>query len=122
AWNADGSAVLPVSEAAQSCLERGIPLVVFAGINYGAGSSRDWAAKAPALLGVRAVVARSFERIHFSNLIGMGVFPIESAPGDSVPARLSGEESITVLGLDELVVGPNDVTLVISHSDGPAKQ
>src|SRR6185503_10375909 len=74
AWTADRSALLPVYEAAQTYLAAGTPLVMFAGINYGAGSSRDWAAKAPALLGVRAIVARSFERIHRSNLIGMGIF------------------------------------------------
>ncbi len=76
--------------------EEGVPLVVLAGKEYGSGSSRDWAAKGTKLLGVRAVIAESFERIHRSNLIGMGVLPLQFADGESVDSLgLSGEETIT---------------------------
>jgi len=119
AWTADRREIMPVFNAAQSYKDANIPLVVFAGTNYGAGSSRDWAAKAPALLGVRAVIAQSFERIHRSNLIGMGVFPLEFALGDG-PARypLTGEETITVNGLDAIRVGANVVPLEVVCADG----
>ena len=105
AWTLDGSTMRPVYEAAQSYKAAKIPTLIFAGINYGAGSSRDWAAKAPALLGVRAVVATSFERIHRSNLIGMGVFPLEIAQGEiAKPRSLTGREAIDVEGLDDIAV------------------
>ncbi|MBI3145964.1 MAG: aconitate hydratase AcnA [Pseudogulbenkiania sp.] len=121
AWNADCSAVLPVYQAAHSYAEAGTPLVVFAGVNYGAGSSRDWAAKAQALLGVRAVVAKSFERIHRSNLIGMGVLPLEFLPGDGIDAyALCGDEQLHFSGLDPLAVGSNPVELHIVRADGTA--
>src|SRR5262249_10030443 len=81
AWTADRREMRPVYDAAHTYIGAGIPTLMLAGINYGAGSSRDWAAKAPALLGVKAVVARSFERIHRSNLIGMGIFPLELDAG-----------------------------------------
>jgi aconitate hydratase len=78
----------------------GVPLVVLAGKEYGSGSSRDWAAKGTALLGVRAVIAESFERIHRSNLIGMGVLPLEFMPGETIASqRLSGEEVFDIVGL-----------------------
>ena len=77
-----------------------MPLVVLAGKEYGTGSSRDWAAKGTALLGVRAVIAESFERIHRSNLIGLGVLPLQFLPGDSVSTLcLSGHETFDVEGL-----------------------
>jgi aconitate hydratase len=92
---------------------------VFAGVNYGAGSSRDWAAKAQALLGVRAVVAKSFERIHRSNLIGMGVLPLEFLPGDGAECyELHGDERLDVAGLERVDVGYNPVQLTITHADG----
>jgi aconitate hydratase len=78
--------VLPIFQAARAYREHGTPVVVVAGRDYGAGSSRDWAAKGPKLLGVRAVLAESFERIHRSNLVGMGVLPLRSSPG-SRPGR-----------------------------------
>jgi aconitate hydratase len=81
--------------------EQGTPLVVLAGAEYGSGSSRDWAAKGTALLGVRAVIAESFERIHRSNLVGMGVLPLQFADGDSVESLgLTGEEEFSVTGLE----------------------
>ena len=97
----------------------GAPTALFAGINYGAGSSRDWAAKVLNLLGIKAVVARSIERIHRSNLIGMGVLPLVFAEGDSVQElALDGRERLTFLGLAQLTVGDNPITLRIERADG----
>jgi aconitate hydratase len=77
------------------------PLVVLAGREYGSGSSRDWAAKGTLLLGVRAVIAQSYERIHRSNLVGMGVLPLQFEEGDSAESLgLTGEEEITITGID----------------------
>jgi aconitate hydratase len=91
---------LPIYDAAMRYRQERVPLVVFAGREYGAGSSRDWAAKGTRLLGVRAVVAQSFERIHRSNLIGMGVLPLTFAEGTSWQSLgLSGKESVTIRGL-----------------------
>jgi aconitate hydratase len=119
AWDADRTTMLPVYDAAQTYIARGTPLVILAGINYGAGSSRDWAAKAPALLGVRAVVAKSFERIHRSNLIGMGIYPLEFASGhDAARYRLTGEETIDVAGLDGVRVGTNEIAVRVTRSNG----
>jgi aconitate hydratase len=115
---ADGE-VLPVYDAALSWVRQGRPLVVFAGINYGAGSSRDWAAKAQATLGVRLVVAQSFERIHRSNLIGMGIFPVRFRAGQGAESLcLTGDERLDFAGLDELRVGTNPIRLQITRPDG----
>ena len=123
AWNADRTQCLPVFEAAKSYAAQHTPMVVFAGINYGAGSSRDWAAKAQALLGVKAVVAQSIERIHRSNLIGMGVIPLQFKPGLSVDdLALQGDERFDFLGLDELSVGDNRVDMVMHRSSGEQQQ
>jgi aconitate hydratase len=93
---------LPIYDAAMRYAEQHTPLVVLAGKEYGSGSSRDWAAKGTALLGVRAVIAESFERIHRSNLIGMGVLPLQFADGESVGSLgLTGDETITITGLVE---------------------
>ncbi len=90
-----------IYEAAQYYAECGIPLVVFAGAEYGSGSSRDWAAKGAKLLGVRAVVAESFERIHRSNLIGMGVLPLQFQSGDNIQSlHLDGSEIINITGVE----------------------
>jgi aconitate hydratase len=119
AWNADHSECLPLYQASKSYTDRQTSMVMFAGINYGAGSSRDWAAKAQALLGVKAVVARSIERIHRSNLIGMGVIPLQFKPGMSVEdLQLQGTERLDFLGLDGLAVGDNSVTLIIHRTTG----
>jgi aconitate hydratase len=89
-----------IYDAAMRYQAEGVPLVVVAGKEYGSGSSRDWAAKGTALLGVRAVLAESFERIHRSNLVGMGVLPLQFAPGESAASTgLSGRESVTIEGL-----------------------
>lgn len=93
---------LSVYDAAAQYREAGVPLVVLGGAQYGAGSSRDWGAKGPALLGVRAILAESFERIHRSNLIGVGILPLEYLPGDSADAfGLSGYETFDILGLTD---------------------
>jgi aconitate hydratase len=92
---------MPIYDAAMRYAEQGTPLVVLAGSEYGSGSSRDWAAKGTRLLGVRAVIAQSYERIHRSNLVGMGVLPLQFADGDSVDSLgLTGEEEISITGID----------------------
>jgi aconitate hydratase len=91
---------MTVYDAAMSYQDQAVPLVVLAGAEYGSGSSRDWAAKGPALLGVRAVIAESFERIHRSNLLGMGILPLQFLEGHSVTSlALTGEETIDIRGL-----------------------
>ena len=95
--------VRTIFEAAQVYKQRGTPLIVIAGKEYGTGSSRDWAAKGPLLLGVRAVIAESYERIHRSNLVGMGILPLAFLPGESADfLGLTGEEVYTITGLGEL--------------------
>jgi aconitate hydratase len=92
---------MPIYDAAMKYAEQGTPLVVLAGAEYGSGSSRDWAAKGTKLLGVRAVIAESFERIHRSNLVGMGVLPLQFAEGDSAESLgLTGEEEFSITGLE----------------------
>jgi aconitate hydratase len=94
---------LPIYEAAMRYIADGTPTVVFGGEEYGTGSSRDWAAKGTQLLGVRAVIARSFERIHRSNLVGMGVLPLQFTGADSAQTLgIKGDETIDVLGLEEI--------------------
>ncbi len=113
-----GGERLSIYDAAMRYRAAGVPTVVFAGEEYGTGSSRDWAAKGTALLGIRAVVARSFERIHRSNLVGMGVLPLQFAPGDSWQGlALTGRERIDVL-LPHGLTPQSDATLVITAEDG----
>ena len=91
-----------IYDAAMRYQEEGVPLVVFAGKEYGTGSSRDWAAKGTTLLGVRAVIAQCFERIHRSNLVGMGVLPLVFEDGTSWQSLgLKGDETVTIRGLAE---------------------
>jgi aconitate hydratase len=105
-FDADGAA-MPIYQAARIYQEHGTPVVVVAGKDYGAGSSRDWAAKGPRLLGVRAILAESFERIHRSNLVGMGILPLQFLPGQSARSLgLTGEETITIGGLASAVADP----------------
>ncbi len=113
---------MPIYDAAMKYIAAGTPTVIFAGEEYGTGSSRDWAAKGTQLLGVKAVIARSFERIHRSNLVGMGVLPLQFTGTDSVASLgLKGDESIEILGLDHL--RPQQMlTLVIRWADGRIKQ
>jgi aconitate hydratase len=92
--------VTSIFEASELYHKEGVPLVVLAGKEYGSGSSRDWAAKGPRLLGVRAVIAESYERIHRSNLVGMGVLPLQFLPGENVESlKLTGEEVFAIDGL-----------------------
>ena len=97
---------LSIFEAAQTYQQRQVPLVVIAGKEYGTGSSRDWAAKGPLLLGVRAVIAESFERIHRANLVGMGILPLVFTPGENAEILgLNGEETYDITGLEDISPG-----------------
>jgi len=107
-----------VFEAAERYRQEGTPLVVLAGKTYGAGSSRDWAAKGPKLLGIKAVIAESFERIHRSNLTMVGIVPIQLPPGVTADSLgMDGSETVDVLGLEDLAPG-KEVTLRIHRRDG----
>jgi len=107
--------VTDIFSAAQEYARRGVPLVVLAGKEYGTGSSRDWAAKGPHLLGVRAVIAESFERIHRSNLVGMGVIPLQFEPGQGVRSLgLDGTEEFDV----ELEFKPRALAKVTARKGG----
>jgi aconitate hydratase len=113
--------VTTVYDASRAYLEDGVPLVVLAGKEYGSGSSRDWAAKGTALLGVRAVIAESYERIHRSNLIGMGVLPLQYPEGESAESLgLTGEEVFSFTGVTELNDGktPKTVKVTATPADG----
>jgi len=111
-----------IFDAAMAWQEKGTPLVVFGGEQYGAGSSRDWAAKGTALLGVRAVIAENFERIHRSNLVGMGVIPFEFTGGQTRKTLgLTGEETVTIGGLAE-VTPQQEVACTIARPDGTSRE
>ncbi len=112
-----------IYDAAQNYAEQNIPLVVLGGKEYGTGSSRDWAAKGTSLLGVKAVITESFERIHRSNLIGMGVIPLQFPPeGESHKSlRLDGTETFDITGIEELNEGktpPKTVHVTATKEDG----
>ncbi|MEI6341244.1 MAG: aconitate hydratase AcnA [Verrucomicrobiota bacterium] len=110
---------LAIYDAAEEYRKRGTPLVILAGQEYGTGSSRDWAAKGTALLGVRAVVAQSFERIHRSNLVGMGVLPLQFKEGTTAQSLgLDGSETYDVAGLDASLKPQQDLTLRVTRKDG----
>jgi aconitate hydratase len=107
-------AQVSIYDASMQYQKDGIPLIIFAGQEYGTGSSRDWAAKGTRLLGVKVVVAQSFERIHRSNLVGMGVLPCQFKEGTTAQSlKLDGSETFDLLGLDGQVQPQQDVTLVI---------
>ncbi|MEL7253340.1 MAG: aconitate hydratase AcnA [Pseudomonadota bacterium] len=111
-----------IFEASMAWQERGVPLVVFGGEQYGAGSSRDWAAKGTALLGVKAVIAENFERIHRSNLVGMGVIPFEFTGGDTRKSLgLKGDETVSISGLDT-IEPQQEVPCTITMGDGEVKK
>jgi aconitate hydratase len=115
--------VMSVFDAAAKYKGENVPLVVLAGTEYGTGSSRDWAAKGTFLLGVRAVIAASFERIHRSNLVGMGVLPLQLADGGSWQSLgLSGEETFDVVGLEESLSPGARLTVRATAADGSAKE
>ena len=111
--------LMRVFNASERYAEEGTPLIVLAGKEYGTGSSRDWAAKGPMLLGVRAVIAESFERIHRANLVGMGVAPIQYAPGQNADSLgLTGREMFTFDGLDADVEPGSNITVTAVSDDG----
>ena len=113
---------MAIYDAAMNYQKSKIPTVVFAGEEYGTGSSRDWAAKGTKLLGVRAVIAKSFERIHRSNLVGMGVLPLQFKAKDSVETlRITGEETFEIVGMDNLKP-QQDMTLVITEKNGATRK
>jgi aconitate hydratase len=112
---------MSIYDAAMAYARTRTPLIVIAGREYGTGSSRDWAAKGPRLLGVRAVIARSFERIHRSNLIGMGVLPCEfDRPRDADALALTGDESFDLLDIDTGVTARQHARLRVRRADGAA--
>ncbi len=114
---------LSIYDAAIRYQAAGTPLVIFAGQEYGTGSSRDWAAKGTSLLGVNAVIAESFERIHRSNLVGMGVLPLQFKEGANVQSlKLNGTETFDITGYSENPRPRQDVTLVIHRADGSADE
>ncbi|HEX7972014.1 MAG TPA: aconitate hydratase, partial [Thiobacillus sp.] len=113
----------PIYDAAMEYQREGTPLMIFAGEEYGTGSSRDWAAKGTTLLGVKAVVAKSFERIHRANLAGMGVLPCQFKDGvDATTLRLDGSETFDLEGTESGIVPQQDVTLVIRRADGKVER
>src|SRR3984957_17856731 len=115
---------MPIYDASRQYIDEGVPLIVLGGKEYGSGSSRDWAAKGTLLLGVRAVLVESFERIHRSNLIGMGVLPLQFRPGDSVASLgLTGREVFGITGVEELNSGsvPNEVVVTADGKEFRAK-
>jgi aconitate hydratase len=111
--------VVTIFEAAERYAEDGTPLVVIAGREYGSGSSRDWAAKGPLLLGVRAVIAQSYERIHRSNLVGMGILPLQFVPGqDAAGLGIDGTETFDIAGLSGGITPGQTVEVRAARSDG----
>ena len=116
-------AKMRIFDAAMQYKEENVPLIVLAGKEYGTGSSRDWAAKGPLLLGVKAVIAESFERIHRSNLIGMGILPLEYLPGQNAASiGLTGQESFNILGLDGELSPGMKVTVQAVKENGESKE
>ena len=122
--NADNE-IVPIFDAAEHYAKAGTPLVILAGKEYGSGSSRDWAAKGTALLGVKAVIAESYERIHRSNLIGMGVIPLQFHAGQNADSLgLQGDEVFTIRGIEELNAGttPREVSVEAVAADGRTRE
>ncbi|MEP3298597.1 MAG: aconitate hydratase AcnA [Pseudoruegeria sp.] len=112
-----------IFDASMAYQDAGTPLVIFGGEQYGAGSSRDWAAKGTALLGVKAVIAESFERIHRSNLVGMGVIPFEFTGKDSRKSlKLTGDETVSITGLEGDLKPLSTVPCCITYADGSVKE
>ena len=110
---------MSIYDAAQLYRQEGVPLLVLAGNEYGTGSSRDWAAKGTQLLNVKAVLAGSFERIHRSNLIGMGVLPLQFLAGESIGALgLTGDEVYSILGLDDSLESKSKISVSVEKDGG----
>jgi aconitate hydratase len=113
---------MPIYDAAMQYQLRGIPTVAFGGEEYGTGSSRDWAAKGTQLLGIKAVIAKSFERIHRSNLVGMGVLPLQFAPGDGADTLgITGDESFDITVPSD-IRPQQPLTLVMTRRDGTRRE
>jgi len=114
--------VMPIYDAAERYKRERFPLMVVAGKEYGSGSSRDWAAKGTLLLGVRAVLAESFERIHRSNLVGMGVLPLQFKPGEGAETfGITGKETLSIVGVSGPWTPRQDVTVDMARADGSRK-
>jgi aconitate hydratase len=114
---------MSIFDASERYRDEGVPLVVVAGREYGSGSSRDWAAKGPRLLGIRAVLAESYERIHRSNLVGMGVLPLQFMPGESAETHgITGHEELDVVGLEDGLTPRKRVTVVLRHPGGAERR
>ena len=117
-----GGKQMPIYDASMAYQKKGVPLVVVAGKEYGTGSSRDWAAKGTTLLGIKAVIAESFERIHRSNLVGMGVLPLEFKNGQTRKSlKLDGSETIDIVGLEKGIKPRMDLTCRITYANGKSK-
>ena len=115
---------MTIFDASRRYQAEGVPLIVLAGKEYGSGSSRDWAAKGPLLLGIRAVIAESYERIHRSNLVGMGILPLQFRPGETAESLgLTGEEVYSIEGLPEAIAGRfaagRELTVTARRDGGP---
>jgi aconitate hydratase len=112
-----------IYEAAMRYKQEGVPSVVFGGDEYGQGSSRDWAAKGPQLLGVKAVIVRNFERIHRANLVFMGVLPLQFKDGVTAQSlKLDGSETIDITGVEQGIAPMQVVTMTIRRKDGKSEQ
>src|SRR5207245_1615922 len=118
-----GGEAMSIYDAAVRYAQAGTPLIVLAGQEYGTGSSRDWAAKGAALLGVKCVVAQSFERIHRSNLVGMGVLPLQFKEGANAQTlKLDGTETYDVVGLGSKLKPQQNLTLRITRANGKGEE
>src|SRR4030095_7086094 len=114
-----GGEVMAIYDAAMKYKDAGVPLVILAGKEYGSGSSRDWAAKGTLLLGVKVVIAESFERIHRSNLVNMGVLPLQFKTGETAATlKLTGTEEFSVVGVADRLVPRGDLRVVARRTDG----
>jgi aconitate hydratase len=114
---------MSIYDAAMQYQQEGVPLVVIAGKEYGTGSSRDWAAKGPRLLGVKAAIAESYERIHRSNLIGMGILPLQFKPGENIKSiGLTGFETYDVVGISAGLKLRQELTVKAKTDDGKVKE
>jgi aconitate hydratase len=115
--------VMSIYDASMKYQADGVPLVILAGKDYGMGSSRDWAAKGTLLLGVKAVIAESFERIHRSNLVGMGVLPLVYQKGETrATIGLSGEETFEIVGLSDSIKPMQRLQVIATGADGAKKE
>ena len=112
-----------IYDASVTYRDRGVPLLIIAGKEYGSGSSRDWAAKGTLLLGVKAVLAESFERIHRSNLVNMGVLPLQFKDGETAATyKLTGRESFDIVGVGDSLAPRGDVTVRATDAEGTVRE